>query len=188
MLFRSEQTASELRSFGTESIGITADCTSFAEIEKARQETERRFGPVDILLPFAGGFGARTPTIDITAEEWNFVLTSNLTATFLTVKAFLPAMVERKRGVIVTMASNSGRYLDVTLTSSYAAAKAGIVMFTRHLAKEVGQHGIRANVIAPATTMSDRVLGVWRDEGLAQLAALSPLGRVGTPEIGRAHV
>ena len=64
-----EQTASELRSFGTESIGITADCTSFAEIEKARQETERRFGPVDILLPFAGGFGARTPTIDITAEE-----------------------------------------------------------------------------------------------------------------------
>jgi 3-oxoacyl-[acyl-carrier protein] reductase len=91
-------------------------------------------------------------------------------------------MIERRGGAIVTMASNAGRYLDITLTSSYAAAKAGIVMFTRHLAKEVGPYGIRANVVAPATTATERVRGVFDEEGLARVGAMSPLGRVGLPE------
>jgi 3-oxoacyl-[acyl-carrier protein] reductase len=177
-----EEAAAELRDSGIEALGLSADCTSFTQLEGARRATEEALGPVDILVPFAGGFGARTPTVDISEEEWRFVIESNLTATFLTVKAFLPGMIERKGGAIVTMASNAGRYLDLPLTSSYAAAKAGIVMFTRHLAKEVGEHNIRANVVAPATTTSERVLGVWNEEGLARVAAMSPLGRVGTPE------
>jgi 3-oxoacyl-[acyl-carrier protein] reductase len=172
----------ELRGAGALALGLTADCTSFAEIEAARRRTEEELGPVDIVIPFAGGFGARTPVQEITEEEWRFVVESNLTSTFLTVKSFLPGMIERRSGAIVTMASNAGRSLDMTLTASYAAAKAGIVMFTRHVAREVGQFGIRANVVAPATTATERVKGVYDEEGLLRIGAMAPLGRVGTPE------
>lgn len=179
---RGREAVGELTASGAEAIGLTADCTSWAETEAARERTEAELGPVDILIAFAGGFGARTPTQEITEDEWRFVIESNLTATFLTVKSFLPGMIERRSGAIVTMASNAGRYLDITLTSSYAAAKAGIVMFTRHVAKEVGQYGIRANVVAPATTATERVKGVFGEEGLAKVGLMSPLARVGAPE------
>ena len=80
------------------------------------------------------------------------------------------------------MASNAARFLDSTLTSSYAAAKAGIVMFTRHVAREVGPHGVRINCIAPATTLSERIERILTEEQRAALSAKSPLGRLGVPE------
>jgi 3-oxoacyl-[acyl-carrier protein] reductase len=177
-----DATVAEIRAAGSEAIGIPTDCTSWEAIEDARRRTEAELGPVDILIPFAGGFGARTPVQEISEDEWHFVIESNLTSTFLTVKSFVPGMIERQQGSIVTMASNSGRFLDITLTASYAAAKAGIVMFTRHIAKELGQHGIRANVIAPATLATDRVKGVMDEAMLASVGAMAPLGRIGQPE------
>lgn len=172
----------EIAGAGGEAIGVRADVVSFAEIEGMRGTVEGRLGPVDILVPFAGGFARHTPIWEITEEEWHFVVESNLTSTFLTCKSFLPGMIERRRGAIVTMASNGGRFLDIPLTASYAAAKAGIVMFTRHVAKEVGPHGIRANCVAPATVVSERVHRILTPERIDEIAALSPLGRIGTPE------
>jgi 3-oxoacyl-[acyl-carrier protein] reductase len=177
-----DETVAELRAADAEAIGLTLDCTSFAALERARARTEAELGPVDILIPFAGGFGARTPVQEITEDEWHHVVESNLTSTFLTVKAFVPGMIERRSGAIVTMASNAGRFLDITLTASYAAAKAGIAMFTRHIAKELGPHGIRANVVAPATLATDRVKGVMNEEMLASIGGMAPLGRIGQPE------
>jgi len=147
-----------------------------------RARVEAELGPADILVPFAGGFGRHTPIQDITEEEWRFVVESNLTSTFLTCKAFLPGMLERRRGAIVTMASNAGRLLDIPLTASYAAAKAGIVMFSRHVAKEVGPRGVRVNCVAPATTISERVDRLLTPERVAELAELAPLKRIGRPE------
>jgi 3-oxoacyl-[acyl-carrier protein] reductase len=167
---------------GGEAIGVSADVVSLARIEEMRCTVEERLGPADILIPFAGGFGRHTPIWEITEEEWHFVIDSNLTSTFLTCKSFLPGMLERRRGAIVTMASNGGRFLDIQLTASYAAAKAGIVMFTRHVAKEVGPHGIRVNCVAPATVVSERVHRILTPGRIEEIAALSPLGRIGTPE------
>jgi 3-oxoacyl-[acyl-carrier protein] reductase len=163
-------------------IGVSADMVSYDDTERMRQLVEAELGPVDILVPFAGGFGRHTPIQDITEEEWRFVIDSNLTSTFFTCKAFLPGMIERRRGSIITMASNAGRILDIPLTASYAAAKAGIVMFTRHVAKEVGPHGVRANCVAPATTMSERVDRILTPERVQELAELAPLKRIGQPE------
>lgn len=171
-----------IREAGGEAIGVSADCVSFSALERVRDTVEANLGPVDILVAFAGGFGSYTPAHEITEEEWHFVIDSNLTSTFLTVKAFLPGMIERRKGSIVTMASNAGRFLDIPLTASYAAAKAGIVMFTRHVAKEVGQYGIRANCVAPATTFSERIERIMPEERIEAVAALSPLGRLGLPE------
>ena len=74
-------------------------------------------------MAFAGGFGARTPLLETELDEWNGVVESNLTSTFLTLREFGPGMVEREAGAIVTMASNAARFLDIKLTASYAAAR-----------------------------------------------------------------
>jgi 3-oxoacyl-[acyl-carrier protein] reductase len=170
----------ELRAGGAEAMGVAGDCTSAADLARAREEVERELGPVDIVLSFAGGFEAFTPISEITDEEWHAVIDWNLTSTFLTVREFVPGMIERRRGSIVTMSSNGGRYLDKLLTASYAAAKAGIVQFTRHVAMELGEHGIRANVIAPGTVTTERVERIMDDEAMRKVAAMSPLGRMGT--------
>jgi 3-oxoacyl-[acyl-carrier protein] reductase len=174
--------ARDLREAGVSAVGIAADCTSAVELERALAIVEAELGPPDVLVAFAGGFERRTPLLEIGEDEWRDVLDWNLTSTFLTVKTFLPGMVERRRGAIVTMASNAGRYLDITLTASYAAAKAGVVMFTRHAAKEVGQYGVRLNCVAPATILSERVERVLTDEHFADVVSRSPLGTIGLPE------
>jgi 3-oxoacyl-[acyl-carrier protein] reductase len=163
-------------------LGISADASQWSEIERMRSRVEAELGPVDILAPFAGGFGAYTPVQDISEDEWHAVIDNNLTATFLAIKSFLPGMIERGSGTIVTMASNAGRHLDATLTASYAASKAGIVQLTRHVAREVGAHGIRVNCVAPGTTETERIMRILTDEGRAEIAAKSPLGRLGKPE------
>jgi 3-oxoacyl-[acyl-carrier protein] reductase len=177
-----EVAVAQLCESGATASAAPADCTRFSEIEAMRSRVEADLGPTDILVAFAGGFGAFTAVHETSEEEWRAVIDSNLTATFLTIKSFLPGMIERRRGVIVTMASNAGRLLDMKLTASYAAAKAGIAMLTRHVALEVGRHGIRVNCVAPATVRSERVDKLLSQERQAEVAAMSPLGRMGVPE------
>ncbi len=172
----------ELTAGGAEAIGISADATDAAALESMRKRTEAELGPIDILLPYAGGFTKFLGIEELDEETWRHVIDWNLTSTFLSVKSVLPSMMERKTGSIVTMASNAGRFLDKTTTSSYAASKAGVIQFTRHIAIELGQYGIRVNSIAPATVTSERVLDIMDADVLAKVAAMSPLGRIGTPE------
>ena len=164
-------------------IGISADASQWSEIERMRETVEAELGPVDILAPFAGGFGAYTPVQDISEDEWHSVIDNNLTATFLAIKSFLPGMIERGRGTIVTMASNAGRHLDATLTASYAASKAG-----DHPAH--APRGARGRL--PRHPRQLRRPGDDRDRpdrcassptrARAEIAAKSPLGRLGKPE------
>ena len=165
-----------------DAIGVAADCTNPEDVAAVRDKVERELGPVDLLCPFAGGFESFTAVERLQLEEWRRVLEVNLTATFITVSAFLPGMIERQAGSIVTMASISARFLDKPTMAAYAAAKAGVVMFTRHLALEVGKYGIRANCVAPGTTLSERIKRVMDSESIERTAALSPLGRIGMPE------
>jgi 3-oxoacyl-[acyl-carrier protein] reductase len=171
----------ECRVLGAEAIGVAADVRSRAGLIELRATVEAALGPVELLAPFAGGFSRFTPITEISDEEWDDVIEWNLTATFRAVQVFLPAMLERRRGAIVTMASNGARLLDKPLTASYVAAKAGVVQFTRHVAREVGPHGVRINCVAPATTSSERIERIMDDESQARTAALSPLGRLGVP-------
>jgi 3-oxoacyl-[acyl-carrier protein] reductase len=165
-----------------EAIGIAADATDRAALEELRAEVEDRLGPVSLLAPFAGGFESFTAITEIDDDEWDDVIDRNLKATFLALSVFVPGMLERRDGAIVTMASNGARVLDKPLTASYAAAKAGVVQLTRHVARELGPHGVRVNCVAPATVTSERIARIMDEEALARTAALSPMGRLGTPE------
>ena len=178
-----ERVTSDTREAGAAAaVGLAADLTDEGGLARLRAEIEEKLGPADVLFAFAGGFGARTPLLRTQLEEWNAVVESNLTSTFLTLREFAPGMVERGSGSIVTMASNAARFLDIKLTASYAAAKAGIAMLSRHAALELGEHGVRVNVLAPATILSERVKSNMDEERLASIAAMSPLGSIGVPE------
>jgi 3-oxoacyl-[acyl-carrier protein] reductase len=177
-----ERVTAETRDAGAaDAAGIAADLTTPDGVAKLRGEVEEKLGPPEVLMAFAGGFGARTPLLETELDEWNGVVESNLTSTFLTLREFGPGMVEREAGAIVTMASNAARFLDIKLTASYAAAKAGIAMLSRHAALELAPH-VRVNILAPATILSERVKRNMPEERLAQIAAMSPLGTIGVPE------
>jgi 3-oxoacyl-[acyl-carrier protein] reductase len=177
----SEQLAAELREGGTEAIALAADCAQADAVEAARRQAVEQLGPVDLLVAFAGGFESFTPVAEMTLEEWRQVIDDNLTSTFATVRAFLPDMIERRSGSIVTMSSISARFLDKLTQAAYAAAKAGVILFTRHLAIEVGGHGIRANCVAPGTTLSERIERVMDDAAIERTSLMSPLRRLGLP-------
>jgi 3-oxoacyl-[acyl-carrier protein] reductase len=177
-----DERVEELRASGAEAIGCSADCTDSGALARMREQIEAAFGAPDIVLAYAGGFDSFTPIEAISEQEWGKVIEDNLTSTFLTVQAFLPAMMERRSGAIVTMSSNGGRFLDKLLTASYVAAKAGVIQFTRHIAHELGPYGVRANVIAPATVSSERIERIMDTAAIDRTAAMSPLGYMGTPE------
>ena len=136
---------------------LLADTTKFSDIESMRQRIESTLGPLDILVANAGGNSAKPGPIEETAEEeWHAAIDGNLTATFLTVKSFLPGMKARRGGAIVTISSAAARRPHPASPIPYAAAKAGIEIFTQDLAVQAGPFGIRANCIAPETILTER--------------------------------
>ncbi len=177
-----EAVVGRISAAGGQAIGVSADVTSFPAIDRMRQRAEREFGPTDVLVAFAGGGLARpVPTVEITEDEWHSSVDGNLTATFLTLKGFLPGMIERRRGAIVTMASTAAR-MSSPAPAPYAAAKAGVIMLSRHVANEVGKYGVRVNCVAPSAVLTERNRERISDAQQEQIAAMHPLGRLGMPE------
>lgn len=171
-----------LRAAGGQAAGFAADVTDFAAIERLREATEREFGPADILVAVPGGNGNQMPTEQMSEAFWRAALDANLTATFLTVRSFLPGMLERRRGAIVTVSSRAGRVASQS-NIAYGAAKAGLVMFSQHLAQEVGPRGVRVNCVAPgAVLVPGGGLERAPEAVRQQVSAGHPLRRIGEPE------
>jgi 3-oxoacyl-[acyl-carrier protein] reductase len=164
---------------GGTAIAVVADVTDSAALQEARLRTETELGPVDVLAAFAGGQGFPVPTAELTEKRWRQVIDSDLTSVFLTIHTFLPGMIERGRGSIIAMSSAAGRQPSQA-NLAYGVANAGLVMLTRHLATEIGPHGIRVNAIAPSAIATEKVLANMPPDTQAKLAAAHPLQRLGT--------
>lgn len=163
-------------------IGVFAEVTRFAEIEAMRQQIEQTLGQVDILVANAGGsFAQPKPLEDLSEEDWHASLDGNLTATFLTLKSFLPTMKQRGKGVIITVSSAAGRRPHQSSPIAYAAAKAGVQMLTRDAAAQTGPFGVRVNCIAPETILTERNREYLPEQVQARLADHHPVRRLGTP-------
>jgi 3-oxoacyl-[acyl-carrier protein] reductase len=163
--------------------GTVADAGDPAALDTARAEAERLLGPVDVLAPFVGEGRARPgPLHELSVDDWRSTVDGCLTVTFLALRCFLPGMVERRRGAIVTMSSIAGRVPGTGAPAPYGAAKAGVEMLTREVAAQYGPHGIRANCVAPSTILTERTQAHLPAEFRERLLALHPLGRLGVPD------
>lgn len=176
-----EEVAAQLRLSGTRSFAVQASVTSEAELGAAVGECLARFGRVDILVNTAGGFPGRRDAVEMTEAEWDKTVALNLKSVFLCAKAVLPTMIDQRYGRIISVASEAGRSPVHLSTAAYAAAKAGVIGFTRHLAKEVGRYGITVNATAPGVTLSPRVKTIYDDARIEEFKKMIPLGRVAEP-------
>jgi 3-oxoacyl-[acyl-carrier protein] reductase len=175
------EVAASVRAGGGQALAVRADCTAEADLERGAHTVLEQLGPPDILATFAGGGGMPVGTEVETAAHWREVTEGNLTSTFLTTRAFLTTMIERGSGSIITMSSAAARQAAGS-GAAYAAAKAGVVAFTRHLANEIAPRGIRVNCIAPSAIENERMRQWMTEEQRQQLASSFPLGRIGQPE------
>jgi len=173
----------EIERGGGQATSIRADTSKLAEIEVMRGEIEKRLGPVDILVANAGGsFSRPGPLEDTTEESWRASVDGNLTATFLTLKTFLPGMKARRAGNIITMSSAAARRPHPGSPIAYAAAKAAIQMLTQDVAVQAGPFNVRVNCIAPETILTEGNIQRIPDAQKAALVELHPIRRLGTPE------
>jgi NAD(P)-dependent dehydrogenase (short-subunit alcohol dehydrogenase family) len=159
------------------------DAVSVAKLVAA---AEQALGPLDVAIANAGIY-PNCPVLEMPVEEWDRVMETNMRGTFLTCQAAARSMVKRGRGgKIITLASgaaSSGR----KGAAHYCASKAGVVMFTKVLAMELGPHHVNVNCIAPGLVTVDRDETQVSDEYVKTLVGNIPWGRAGTPaDIARA--
>lgn len=171
-----------IKALGGTAFAAPADCADLAAVQAMQRKVVDALGAPELLLPFAGGGSSKPmPFCDISEQDWRSSLDQNLTSTFFVLKTFLPAMLARGSGAIVTMASAGGR-VAAGAPAAYGAAKAGIIMLTRHLAAETGASGIRVNCISPSAIMTERTAARIPPERQQQMRAAFPLGRLGQAE------
>ena len=168
---------------GGRAISAICDVTDGKQIEAMREHIESELGPADIVVANAGGSPVSPgPIEELTESEWRRSVDVNLTATFLTNKAFLPSMKQRGRGTIITMSSAAARRPTAMSPIAYAAAKAGIELLTKMLALQAGPAGVRVNCIAPETILTERNQERIPDDVKEQLRLIHPIQRLGTPD------
>lgn len=173
----------ELAATGARAIAVTGELTEAGALDGMRARVEAALGPVDILVANAGGNPAPPMPVDEMSEAlWRATVDTNLTATFLTLRCFLPGMKQRRAGTIITVSSAASRRAHAGTPIAYACAKAGIEMLTQDVAAQVGSYGIRANCIAPETILTERNRVRIPEDIQARLAREHPIARLGTVE------
>jgi 3-oxoacyl-[acyl-carrier protein] reductase len=165
-------------------IHVRADVTKLAELEALRLRAEEAFGPVDVLVANAGGNTVKPHLSleEIPEDGFRASLDGNLVATFLTLKCFVPSMMARKTGSILTVSSAASRRPTAFSPLAYAAAKAGIELLTQHAALQLGPFNIRVNCLAPETILTEKSDALIPAAQKAQLIENHPIRRLGTPE------
>jgi len=178
-----ERVAEQVRAAGADALGLGVDVTDRPAVDKALAEVRSTLGPVEILVTSAG-MVAFDDFAAITPERWQRVIDVNLTGTFHCCQAALPDMVAAGWGRIVTISSSSAQR-GSPLNAHYAAAKGGVIVLTKSLARAYAAQGITANTIPPSgigTPMQRRAQeeGDLPDDDV--MAATIPVGHLGTPD------
>jgi 3-oxoacyl-[acyl-carrier protein] reductase len=178
-LEKAEETAKEVQTLGRKALAIKVDVAKLDDVEKMVGAIWARFGQVDILVNNAG-IARDKLILRMTEEDWDAVLNINLKGTFNCTKAVVRHMSKQRSGKIVNIASVVGEMGNAG-QGNYAASKAGVIGFTKTIAREFAQRGINVNAIAPGyieTPMTDAL----PDKAKEELKRLIPMDRLGKPE------
>ena len=172
--------ASDLHALGHAALAVAGDVTSGQDVGRLVARAVEHYGEVHILINNAGILRP-TPVIDIQEDEWDLVVNVNLKGTYLCSRAVLPSMQKTGWGRIVNFSSTAGKNISTVGGAHYTAAKAGILGFTRHLAKEVAGYGITVNAVCPGLIDTEMVRSTISAERAQAYADSFPIKRLGEP-------
>jgi NAD(P)-dependent dehydrogenase (short-subunit alcohol dehydrogenase family) len=169
----------EIRGRGGEARAVAGDLTRDDDAARVLAEAGEAFGRLDVLVNNAGSYPL-AGFLDVTAAQWDDVVSANLKSAMLCTQAAARSMIPRGGGAIVNVSSISAFRPSLDLVH-YSAAKAGLEMLTRSSAVELGPKGIRVNAVAPGVVWREGIEEAW-PEGVSAYCAKAPLGRIGQPE------
>lgn len=174
-----EAVASAVVALGTKGVAFQCDVTDSGQVEALFEHAKQEFGRVDILVNNAG-LTRDGLLLRMSEENWDAVLDANLKGTFLCTRAAAKVMIKQRAGRIINITSIMGQ-IGNPGQANYSASKAGIIGFTRTVARELGARGVTVNAVAPGfidTQMTDAIAGELREKTLERI----PLGRLGLPQ------
>ena len=154
-----DEAVERIKSGGGRAKAIQADISDEKQVRRLVADTIDDYGKVDILVNNSGIGGPTVNVVDLRLQDWNEVLAINLTGSMLCAREVLKHMIPRRKGNIVNIASDAGRF-GYPMRSPYCVSKWGIIGLTETLAIEVGQHDIRVNCISPAAVKGERLINV----------------------------
>jgi 3-oxoacyl-[acyl-carrier protein] reductase len=160
-------------------VAIQADVSRAADVAKLIQKTVEALGGLEVLINNAGSYPV-SPLVEMSEAEWNSVIADNLSSVHLCTQAVARHMMKNNGGAILNIASIEAEN-PVPGHTHYNAAKAGVVMYTRTAAQELGRYGIRVNAVSPGLIWREGIEQAWPEGVQAYLRAV-PLGRLGQPE------
>ena len=170
----------EIKQMGRDSVVVLADVSKTDDVHRMAEAVLQKFGRLDILVNNAG-FARPVKVADMTDDQWDIVINTCLRGTFLCSRAFIKTMMLQRSGKILNLASNSIWSIWPGF-GQYAAAKAGIVAFTKVLALEMAEYRVNVNAIAPGFTGTEGALIRSGDEHVRRMERDIPLGRIGSTE------
>ena len=177
-----EKVAEEVRALGKRSLAVRTDVSQKTDVDNMVQKVMDEFGAIDILVNDAGVW-LGGEVLDFSEEAWDRTMGVNIKGYYLCCQAVGKRMVEQKRGNIINIASTNSFALDKG-QAPYSASKAGVVMLTRGLAKELVSYNIRVNAVAPGWVRTEMARDVWgqpESDYAKQEMARIPMGRLAEP-------
>jgi len=179
--WQAEKTAKELRRKSVSIIAAQVDVTEEKSVKRMMERALKEFSKLDILINNAG-IMFRTRIQDITLEEWQKIMQVNLSGPFLCTQAALPLMKKNGYGRVVNISSSAGRSVSTLGGAHYTASKAGLLGFTRAVAKEMAPFGITVNAICPGLIDTQMARDTTTKEELERFINSFPIRRLGSPE------
>ena len=177
-----EEAVEAIRQAGGEAIAIRADVRRRSEVDALVAAVRQQWRRIDILVNNAGDLLARHTLADMTEQYWDDIMDLNLKSVFLCTQAVWQEMAARKSGCIINITSIAGRNGGGLGAAAYAAAKGGLLTYTKGVAKELAPHGIRVNGVAPGVIATPYHERYSPPELMAKFVATIPMGRAGTAE------
>lgn len=160
-------------------VALQADVTRAADVAELVEKTVKELGGLDVLINNAGSYPV-SPLLEMSEAEWDAVIADNLSSVHLCTQAAARHMMKSGGGAIINVASIEAE-MPASGHSHYNAAKAGVVMYTRTAARELGRHGIRVNAVSPGLIWREGIEQAW-PEGVQAYLQAAPLPRLGRPE------